>query len=53
MIDTLAVQAPLDAFAKELKTQYGNSVDCLYLSIDFDGEEHWHDVVKTLQNQDL
>lgn len=53
MIGTLAVQAPLDALGKELKTQYGNSVDCLYLSVDFDGEEHWHDVVKTLQNQDL
>ena len=48
MIDTLAVQAPVDTLGDELRRQYSDIVDCLYLSIDFDGEDYWHDVIETL-----
>ncbi len=45
MIDTMAVQAPVDELGEELRRQYGGIADRLYLSIDFEGEDWWHDVI--------
>jgi probable F420-dependent oxidoreductase len=45
IIDTMAVQAPVNELGGELREQYGGIADRLYLSIDFDGSDWWRDVI--------
>ena len=45
MLDAFAVEAPIDGIADAVRDAYGGLADRTGLSVDFDGEEYWRDVV--------
>ena len=46
IVDTFAIEAPIDELGDEIHRTYGNVVDRVLLSYDFDGEEYWRTVVE-------
>lgn len=45
MLATFAVEAPPEELPAAIRDEYGDVADRVMLSIDFDGEPYWQDIV--------
>ena len=49
MMESFAIEAPIDSLAEEIDRKYGDIADRIMID-DFDGQEYWEDVVRDLKS---